>query len=61
MVLQRSWITCWWFVLVHLFGLVGETWAIDIIRDGFPNGPLATAGMNSAIILMDITVMYMVD
>jgi len=43
--------TCWRLVIVHLFGVVGETWAVNIIQDGWPNGPLAAAGMNSVIIL----------
>lgn len=42
MVLREN-LTCWWFVLVHLFGLVGEAWALDIVHDGWPNGPLAAA------------------
>jgi len=41
--------TCWRILLVHLLGLVGETWAVNIIQDGWPNGPLAAAGMNSTI------------
>jgi len=48
--------TCWWILLVHLLGLVGETWAVNIIQDGWPNGPLAAAGMNSTIIVMPYTV-----
>jgi len=53
MVLRGSLTTCWWwFMLVDLFGLVGETSAVDIVQDGWPNGPLAAAGMNLRMILM---------
>lgn len=44
-------ITGWWLVIVHLFGLVGETRAVDIIQDGWPNGPLSSAGMNYTTIM----------
>ena len=48
-------------MLVHLICLDGETWAVDIIRDGWPNGPLAAAGKNSAIILMQNTRIFVFD
>jgi len=55
--------TCWLILLVHLLGLVGETWAVNIIQDGWPNGPLAAAGMNSTITVMANTVFlqFMID
>jgi len=62
MVLQGSWITCWCFVLVHLLCLDGETnGAVNIIRDGWPNGPLAATGKNSALILMQNTRILVID